>query len=103
MEYSNKETGQRVKFRRKNLSLTMEELSDRTGYTSPSRKTIIYQIETGKNEIRLSRLTSFSSALQTNIYYLLGLTDIDDLTDDEILELVKEYYTKKKDPNITSE
>ena len=98
MAYSNSETGRRMRLLRTKKNITMEELADQTGYDSKSRKTIIYQIETGHNEIRLSRLLSFSSALKTNIYYLLGLTDISDLSDEDVVRLIREHYgTKERD------
>ena len=79
------ETGNRIKKRRKQLGLTMEELATAVGYTSPTRKTIIFNIENGKNDVMLSRLPAFARVLETNIYYLLGLTEIEDLTDDDII------------------
>ena len=91
MAYSNYETGRRVKRLRLDLKMTMDDLAEKIGYTSKSKKTIIYQIETGNNEIKLSRLLTASSALQTNIYYLLGLTDVSDISDEDIVKLIEQY------------
>lgn len=82
--------GLRIKQRRNELHMTMDQLAERTGYTSPSRKTIIYQIEIGKTEISFSRLAAFAEALKTSVYYLLEMTDIKDATDVEILKLLTE-------------
>lgn len=90
------ELGRRVKQRRTDMNMTMDELADKTGYTSPSKKTIIYQIEAGKNEMKLSRLLSFSSVLDTNVYYLLGLADICDITDEDIIQLIREKYSNSE-------
>ena len=84
----------RLKKRRQKQGITMDKLAEEVGYTSASRKTIIYQIESGKSEIQFSRVPAYASALDTNIYYLLGMTDLDDLTDDEILALIREKYGK---------
>lgn len=83
----------RLKKRRLKVNMTMDDLAEQVGYTSASRRGIIYQIEAGKTEISLSRIPSYASALRTNVYYLLGMTDIDDLTDEEILALVLKKYS----------
>ena len=93
--------GSRIKNRRNKLNITMDELAARVGYTAPARKTTIYNFEVGRNEISISRLPSFATALETNLYYLLGLTDIDYLTDDDILRLIKEDHENKNSPNAT--
>lgn len=90
-----KNSGTRIKRRRTDLQMTMEQLAEKTGYTSPSKKTIIYQIESGKSEVTYSRLSAFATALETNIYYLLGLSDRADITDQEILSLIEEKYSNK--------
>ena len=74
------------------MGITMDDLAKQVGYTSASRRGIIYQIEAGKTDLSLARIPSYASALKTNVYYLLGMTGIDDLTDDEILALVREKY-----------
>lgn len=91
MAYSNYETGRRVKRLRLDLKMTMDDLAEKLGYTSKSKKTIIYQIETGNNEIKLSRLLTASSALQTNTYYLLGLTDVSNISDEGVVKLIEQY------------
>jgi len=83
---------ERLKQRRLKQNLTMDELAEKVGYTSSSKRTIIYQIESGKADISVSKIQSYATALDTNIYYLLGLTDIDDITDDVILQLLHETY-----------
>ena len=82
----------RLKKRRLKLGITMDDLAEQVGYTSASRRSIIYQIEAGKADLSLARIPSYASALNTNVYYLLGMTEIDDLTDQEILALIREKY-----------
>ncbi len=88
-------SGKRLKQRRLRQKMTMEKLAEEVGYTSSSKKTIIYQIESGKAEMQLSRVSSYASALETNIYYLLGLSDMEDLTDEQILQLIREKFDTK--------
>lgn len=90
---------ERLKQRRLKQKLTMDELAEKVGYTSASKRTIIYQIETGKADLAISKIHSYATALETNIYYLMGLSDVADLTDDDILNLIHEAYgieTEKK-------
>ncbi len=91
------ENGKRLRERRKQLKLSMEELADRVGYTSASRKTIIYHMEINDTDIPLSRLPAFASALNTNVYYLLGMSGHVDVTDNEILKLVEEKEASQKE------
>lgn len=88
------ETGNRIKKRRQQLKLTMEELATAVGYSSVTRKTIIFNIENGKNDVLLSRLPAFANALKTNIYYLLGMTENESLTDQEVIGLMDQALTK---------
>lgn len=85
-----------LKQRRIKQHLTMDELAEKVGYTSSSKRTIIYQIESGKADLSVSKIQSYATALETNIYYLLGLTEIDDLTDDEILMLLRDTYGNRQ-------
>lgn len=89
------DSGKRLRAKRQKKKLTMDELAERVGFTSESKRTIIYQIESGKSDIPFTRSISYASALDTNVYYLLGMTDIDDMTDEEILELVRAAYAKR--------
>ena len=89
------DVSERIKERRKEIGITMEELAAKAGYTSSSRKTAIFQIEAGKASIPFSRLPGFSSALRTNVYFLLGMIDNPNITDSEILANVNvsiNYY-----------
>ena len=96
------ETGNRIKKRRQQLKLTMEELATAVGYSSATRKTIIFNIENGKNDILLSRLPVFANVLKTNIYYLLGMTENDSLTDQEVISLMDQASTESIE-NIVSD
>ena len=80
--------GDRVKERRAALNITMQELAEKTGYTTSARKTAIYNIEADKASIPLARLPAFANALHTNIYYLLGMNVDPDITDSEILSII---------------
>lgn len=81
----------------------MEELASSTGYTVDSRRTAVYRIETGRAEIPLSRLAAFSSSLQTNVYYLLGLSDNSKLTDIDILTLIDSFLNKEVESETSDE
>lgn len=85
-----KEKESRIKMRRKSLNMTMDQLAEKTGYTTSTKKTVIYHIESRNDSISALRLPMFSSALNTNVYYLLGMIDDADLTDAEIIKLVRE-------------
>lgn len=80
--------GERIRSRRKALHMSMDELAEAVGYETKNRKTAIYQIESGKNRIRVERLPAMAKALRTNTFYLLGLTTVSDLTDEEIIEWI---------------
>ena len=78
--------GERIRSRRKALCMSMDELAIAVGYETESRKTAIYQLESGNNRLRIDRLPSMAEALHTNTYYLLGLTTVSNITDTEILQ-----------------
>ena len=86
--------GQRIKQLRRNQQMTMEELAEQSGYRTASRKTAIYQIEVGKNSVPIDRLPLISSALHTSIYYLLGMTDDPDVTDEDIIAYISKRGEK---------
>lgn len=88
-------SGKRLKQRREKLGITLDDLATKAGYTSQSKRTAVAKIEAGKSDITLSKVESIAAALGTNIYYLLGMIDIEDLTDQEIIELIRKSYSQK--------
>lgn len=66
----NKELGQRIAARRKQLFMTQEELAFRLGYKS---KSTINKIELGINDIPQAKLQKFAYELDMSVEELLGL------------------------------
>lgn len=64
--------GNRIKQCREALNITQDELALRLGYTSRSS---IAKIETGKNDMPISKLVAFARALNVPPGYLLGSND----------------------------
>lgn len=61
--------GERIADKRKELSMTQEELATRMGYKS---KSTINKIELGINDIPQSKVVKFANVLNTSIAYLMG-------------------------------
>lgn len=64
--------GDRIKYRRKELNLTQEQLANKLGYKN---KATIGKIETGVNDIVQSKVIDFAKALNTTPAYLMGWVD----------------------------
>lgn len=64
--------GDRIKYRRKELNLTQEQLANKLGYKN---KATIGKIETGVNDIVQSKVIDFAKALNTTPAYLIGWVD----------------------------
>lgn len=64
--------GDRIKQCREALNITQDDLALRLGYTSRSS---IAKIETGKNDMPISKLVAFAKALNVPPGYLLGSND----------------------------
>lgn len=60
---------ERIKQRRNELGLTVEELANKMGYKD---KSSISKIENGKADIPTSKVVAFAKALETTTAYLLG-------------------------------
>lgn len=60
---------ERIKQRRNELGLTVEELANKMGYKD---KSSISKIENGKADIPTSKVVAFARALETTTAYLLG-------------------------------
>lgn len=67
---------ERIKQRRNELGLTVEELANKMGYKD---KSSISKIENGKADIPTSKVVAFARALETTTAYLLGV-DTDEVT-----------------------
>ena len=78
--------GQRVKARRRQLHMTQDELAAKLGYTS---KATISKIETGVNDIALTKVDAFAKALLCDPRYLLGVTDSPDQDADEFFREIE--------------
>ncbi len=75
-------TGERIKQRRKELGMTQAELAKKTGYTD---KSTIAVIESGKNNLRQSKIQAFADALDCDPLWLIGL-------DEQEPEEIHPYY-----------
>ena len=62
----------RIKTRRQELGLTVEELANRMGYKD---KSSISKIENGKADIPQSKVEAFAKALETTTAYLIGIDE----------------------------
>ena len=85
-EISRAEIGRRVRERRRALHMTQDELAERLGYTS---KAAISKIETGVNDIAITKIDAFARALLCDPRYLLGLSDIPDQRADELADEIE--------------
>lgn len=63
----------RIKMRRQELGLTIEELAKKMGYKD---KSSISKIENGKADIPQSKVVAFARALNTTTSYLVGADEI---------------------------
>ena len=61
---------ERIKQRRQELGLTVEDLANKMGYKD---KSSISKIENGKADIPTSKVIAFARALETTTAYLLGV------------------------------
>lgn len=77
--------GERIRIRRMQLGLSQGDLAAAVGYTSANKRSIVFQVEAGRNDVPATLLPAYAKALNTSIYYLLGMTDQSDWTDDHLL------------------
>ena len=68
----NREIGTRIAIRREQLGMSQDELADKVGYTSASKRTTIQKIEAGRNGVKQSMIQKFCEALDCSITYLMG-------------------------------
>lgn len=62
--------GGRIRTRRKEIGMTQEELAHILGFDN---KSAISSIEVGRTDISIDNLLTCADALETTLYYLLGL------------------------------
>lgn len=67
---------ERIKQRRQELGLTVEDLANKMGYKD---KSSISKIENGKADIPTSKVIAFARALETTTAYLLGVEEQTDI------------------------
>lgn len=65
---------ERIRSRRQELGMTVEELASKMGYKD---KSSISKIENGKADIPQSKVISFANALNTTTAYLMGVNDVE--------------------------
>lgn len=85
--------GERIRDRRIALDMTQEELAVKMGYKS---KTSINKIEMGINDIPLSKVSEFASALLTTPAYLMEWEDDEPsyYIDPDTAKLAQELYDR---------
>lgn len=89
--------GGRIKKRRLELKLTQKELA-RRAKLGEKAGSYISSVERGQTDIPVSRLLSISEALDTNVCYLLGLTDNATLSNDGVCSLLATVPTPEEEP-----
>ncbi len=82
--------GKRIKARREQLHMTQNDLANAIGLDSASKRTAISRLELNDRRVYSDILPTYAAALQTNVYYLLGMTDIADATDADILRILEQ-------------
>ncbi|WP_164508979.1 helix-turn-helix domain-containing protein [Clostridium rectalis] len=99
IENTNNILGERIKKRREELGLTMEDLAVKIGVSKSS----IYYLENGTNKPRLDTLQQISEQLHCSISYLIGE---DEIKEDSLITTVEEngilykiFLNKHKFPN----
>lgn len=85
--------GQNIKRYRKLRQWTLEELAEKSGYTSDSKRSSMSRIESGKNDIPISRLLAIANALDVGVLDLID--DQSTQTDDNpICNILSMCYHK---------
>ena len=90
--------GERIKRRRKEISLTQSELAERLGYTG---KAAISRIERGENNFPLNSIEAWEKALHTTRDYLLSKSDMNDLNGQSFTWTARDNAMNKIDAGDT--
>ncbi len=88
--------GSRIKARREKLKMAQKELAISVGFDGRNKQSYISRIESGQ-ELTIDQLLVFSRALQTNLLYLLGFTENDDMTDESVASLLNDMCKGKNE------
>ena len=91
--------GSRLRDRRKQLGLTLDEVAEKLGYQTAARRTAIHRVEATDMSLPSERLHDWANVLHTNVFYLLGLTDYADISDDELLKYIEFRKRVQEDPS----
>ena len=83
--------GRNIKIARKRMGYSQEELAEKLGY---KHKTSVSQVELGKQDLSLSKLSEFAVALQTTPEQLMGWIDTDVKIQEVVLDLNEEGQEK---------
>ena len=89
--------GERIKQRREELHMSMDDLAQKLGYKS---RTSIFKIESGDTDLPLSKVEEFAAALYVTPQYLMGWedngtpSDVPYYLDEETAEIAQEVYDR---------
>lgn len=86
------DVGRRIKEQREAIGMTQGELAKKLGYKN---KSTIGKIETGINDIVLSKVVEFADALHTSVAYLMGWKDEEQPKEES--PKIMQYYTQLND------
>jgi len=88
--------GVKIREAREYIGMTQEELAKKLGYRG---KSSIAKIETGANDIPISKVKEFADALHTTPAFLMGWVgedaDIRHYVNDETMELAQEIHDSR--------
>lgn len=89
--------GERIKQRREELHMSMDDLAQKLGYKS---RTSIFKIESGDTDLPLSKVEEFAAALFVTPQYLMGWedngtqSDVPYYLDEETAGIAQEVYDR---------
>ncbi len=83
--------GATIKQLREEAGLSLDELAERSGYTSDNKRSSIAKIESGKSDVPASKLLNIAQALHTTPGALMGMVE-QKQEEEKICELVEKCY-----------
>lgn len=92
----NEFVGNRIKDRRLELGLTLDELASKVGY---SDKSTLSRVENGKTDMPLKKLDKIAQVLDVTPAYLIGFTEAD-IPDGLNKELYLNYIHDSNNPDF---
>lgn len=78
--------GQRIKVRREELGLTQDELAKKLGF---KHRSSINKIEIGEYEPKQKIIKPLADALETDVFYILGISEEEERNKMELCKLFK--------------